>query len=745
MSVILSSLASYKAVRGSFSQKRTKSPPAACVQSRCHPASEVFVGSAKRAPRVVLFGSSVALALLLFPARVAVQTGQEYRDPAPADFSQDVPAHFTVVEGQVLLERDARLEPAEKNQIVMAGDRLRTTTGRTEILFPDGSTLQVDENSEVDFLSDSLMRLLTGRVRFNIKRDTEKLDYRVDTTPGYIEIRSAGDYRVGLGSDKRGKPEVELTVFRGTADLVNANGRTTVRAGKHAVTSGDTEPSLPYSFNSASEDDFDRWVQQLRDAQVVNSASPSAQYLPQEVSYYANTMDSYGSWGYEEPYGAVWYPSVSVGWAPYYQGRWGYTKHYAWTWHGIDHWAWPTHHYGRWGYSTAGWYWVPGYAYSPAWVSWGYAPGYVGWCPIGPKGGGPLYDWYGWINAPGVGHHKGAWTVMASGSMGHNVWVTEKALRPEQLPINTRAQFAQQRGGPAPTGSAIARRDVGSIGAPSVPRGAAMTKGASVRTDSSSIAAVRGAGGNAAPAVSGFPAPSRAIMAMPDASPRSSAPKSSATSAASVENRGAQRAVPRGVEASGASGFPSTRQSLPDAGRTAPRAQVSEGFGRSSAQVNSDGFPSGGAVRAVPRGLEGPSGPANRAEPSLNRSGSNGSNRSVVSGESSATGGSNGHRAVPQGLQSAPNTDRGRTMPRYDPAPSTPSAPVMSAPVHRNAPVAAPSSAPPPQAAPRGRTASPPAAVSAPASAPTAGPKGGGAATAPTQGTAAPRKGGGKG
>jgi hypothetical protein len=155
------------------------------------------VGPSNRSARFVLVCTSVALALLLFPSRATVQDAQPYDDPSSRDFSQDVPAHFTVVEGQVMLERDAKLEPAEPNQIVMAGDRLRTTTGRTEILFPDGSTLQVDENTEIDFLSDSLMRLGDGRVRLNIKRATDKLDYRIDTAPGHVEIRAAGDYRIG--------------------------------------------------------------------------------------------------------------------------------------------------------------------------------------------------------------------------------------------------------------------------------------------------------------------------------------------------------------------------------------------------------------------------------------------------------------------------------------------------------------------------------------------------------------------
>ena len=725
------------------------------------------MGPSNRVIRFVLVGSTVAASLLLFPSRATVQDAQPYDDVSTRDFSQDVPAHFTVVEGQVMLERDAVLEPAEPNQIVMAGDRLRTTTGRTEILFPDGSTLQVDEATEIDFLSDSLMRLRDGRVRLAIKRDSDKLDYRIDSAPGRVEIRSAGDYLVGLGKDKRGKAEIDVTVFRGAAELVNDNGRTTIRAGRHAVTSADTEPSLPYPFNSATQDEFDEWVQKQRNAQVVTASSQSAQYLPQEVSYYANTLDAYGSWGVEEPYGAVWYPTVTAGWYPYYQGRWGYTKHYAYTWLGLDHWAWPTHHYGSWGYSTAGWYWVPGYAYAPAWVAWGYGPGYVGWCPIGPKGG-PVYGWNGWYGKY-PSHHAGPWTVLPAGKMGHNTWVTANAVRPEQLPSNARAEFTERRGAPVPTGAAIARRDVGSIGSPTIPRSGANLRSAvsTVNGTATGAAPTRGAMGansqrsSPSDALSAFPSSGR--VTMPDALPRAGAANISS------ENRGAApRAVPRD-SANGSNVFPSSRPANPAAARNAPRAEISSGFGRSAGTQNADGFPSSGAVRAVPRGLESSGTPASGSRavvPEVIR-GSNSSTRSdraavpagpgVSSGSNGAnrSSGSNGYRAVPQGIQSAPPVNRGRSMPSMPsndaPAASSASRPVMQVPVQRSAP---PMSAPAqsqraPQVSPRGHAVSPaPASAPAPATAsPRSGHGGGSSAPPPSQGggTAAPRRGGGRG
>ena len=47
--------------------------------------------------------------------------------------------------------------------------------------------------------------------------------------------------------------------------------------------------------------------------------------------------------------------------------------------------AWAVYHYGRWDYDPGyGWFWVPGDTWAPAWVTWRYGGGTVGWAPIAP-------------------------------------------------------------------------------------------------------------------------------------------------------------------------------------------------------------------------------------------------------------------------------------------------------------------------------------------------------------------------
>src|SRR5207249_3070657 len=56
----------------------------------------------------------------------------------------DVPAHVMYVEGSATLERDGQIDVVTLNMPVVAGDRLRTLSGRVEILFPDLTALDVD-------------------------------------------------------------------------------------------------------------------------------------------------------------------------------------------------------------------------------------------------------------------------------------------------------------------------------------------------------------------------------------------------------------------------------------------------------------------------------------------------------------------------------------------------------------------------------------------------------------------------
>jgi hypothetical protein len=159
------------------------------------------------------------------------------------------------------------------------------------------------------------------------------------------------------------------------------------------------------------------------------SASPSAlHYGPAHVDYYKQVADSYsdvdtesdsdgsydvfydrlspdGRWFYDDDYGYVWQPNVAAStpdWRPYADGHWVWTDR-GWYWNSDEDFGWATYHYGRWVLiEDAGWIWIPGSRWAPAWVSWRHSENddYVGWAPLPPESRfDPRIGFHGWSDS----------------------------------------------------------------------------------------------------------------------------------------------------------------------------------------------------------------------------------------------------------------------------------------------------------------------------------------------------------
>ena len=223
---------------------------------------------------------------------------------------------------------------------------------------------------DVDFQSNDSCGCWTVACARDSWDPTGQVSYRIDAPSASAVIDQPGEYRLSV-LRQRPEGEIELAVLRGSAELVNDDGRTALRAGQRAYARADVAPSYGYAFNSASWDAFDRWSERRRDQRL----GVSTQYLPSEVQPYASTLDQYGAWQYNTSYGYVWYPSVAVGWRPYYYGRWvplspvrvdvGRRRSLGLA-------DTPLRPMGILGWP---WFWIPGRSWAPAWVSWAYAPG----------------------------------------------------------------------------------------------------------------------------------------------------------------------------------------------------------------------------------------------------------------------------------------------------------------------------------------------------------------------------------
>lgn len=269
--------------------------------------------------------------------------------------SYDLPAFVSVVDGYADLDREGQSSRDIENVPLEAGDRLRTTRGRAEVLFEDGSVIALDEHTAVTFVSATDVELDAGRVRAQWRDRGQLSGLTIHTVAGRAIVRNQGDYRITLAESRRGEPEIELAVARGAAELANEHGRTAVREGTRALTTAGYAPSTPYAF-SAPRDAFERWTDSLEGDRY---GVESARYLPEELRYYGGVFDRHGSWQHHHSHGWVWYPRVSIGWLPYYGGRWSFVVGFGYSWIGGSRWAWPTHHHGRWDRVGSNYFWIP--------------------------------------------------------------------------------------------------------------------------------------------------------------------------------------------------------------------------------------------------------------------------------------------------------------------------------------------------------------------------------------------------
>jgi hypothetical protein len=365
----------------------------------------------------------------------ATTYGQDSRASSAEAAQAPAPPSLAYVEGSVDVVQDGVNQRADPPVMLLDGDIVRTRSGRAEVVFGDGTLLHLSEDGELEVLGAEHFRLVGGRVIIRLSH-TAARPYVIDTPAATVRLEVDGEY--GITADRTARLDVAVT--RGSA---TANGASpwTIRGGQMLTMAGAGGRPLIQPFNSARWDAFAQWAYERSNG---FATSYSASQLPYELRAYGPVLDTYGRWDHVGPYGYVWYPSVSASWRPYYDGSWSFTR-YGWTWYGHDRWAWPTHHYGRWGFKSGFWFWIPARVWGPAWVSWSFAPGYVGWAPLG------------WDNHPSIGLWRRrdypaywpdytpwrAWTVLPRSHFAPHQNVRVHAIDGTRLDDNVRQALAQ--------------------------------------------------------------------------------------------------------------------------------------------------------------------------------------------------------------------------------------------------------------------------------------------------------------
>src|SRR5262245_14878079 len=174
-----------------------------------------------------------------------------------------VPAHISITEGTVAVDRESGTETGLQDLPLVEGDRVRTEQGRAEILLGDGSALHMDAQTSIDVNGESLVRLLRGRlVVFGEPSAAGAL--QVDAAPASVRLTTSGESRISLYDGGAGLV-LDVAVVRGAVEILTDGGTSYVQAGQRVVVEEGALPSMPVAFNSAQMDSFYRWSAQLLD------------------------------------------------------------------------------------------------------------------------------------------------------------------------------------------------------------------------------------------------------------------------------------------------------------------------------------------------------------------------------------------------------------------------------------------------------------------------------------------------
>lgn len=365
-----------------------------------------------RTSRLCLHAGGLLLALALATPSAHAQLPTE-----ATEATSPVPVRVRAFEGTVTVQRATGGETAgaELNLPLDAGDRLWTdASGRAELVLADGSLLWIDVLATLDVVSlprdpdrgEAILRLWNGSAVVSRSTAVGAMTLRIDTADASLRIDAPSRARIDIDEDRK----VWLSVYDGEARMTAGGLTERVAAGQRTLVEPGTAPAEAFAFNTAEQDEFDRWQSDRHAALLTTERHVRERgYVPPEIAVHAADLETHGSWFYYDDFDSwAWRPTtVAVSWAPYRNGRWVY-GYGGWSWVSASPWGWVTGHYGRWHHlPTWGWVWFPGRVYSTAWVSWGVSGGFVGWSPIG-FWGVPLVSvnlWFGGHYGYGRGYH----------------------------------------------------------------------------------------------------------------------------------------------------------------------------------------------------------------------------------------------------------------------------------------------------------------------------------------------------
>lgn len=349
-----------------------------------------------------LTASTAIAALLLAPALITPALAQ--MGPAVVAASQqqtgDPPARvgrLARTTGTVSFHTaDAeQWSPAQLNYPVTSGDAFWTEPDAQAELQVSASSISLSGGTEfvVGLLDENGLQATqgAGETYLHLRSVRPNEVWSVQTPRGLVTFSGDGRYAIVAGDTQT---PTTITVLDGGARVTGPGLDLQVGPGRAAIVTGDE--TFQGSITAAQPDAFvTAMLARERPPQPALAPPAAVEMMPGGAD-----LAAYGTWQHSPEYGAVWYPRVAPGWAPYRYGHWVWVWPWGWTWVDDDPWGFAPFHYGRWILIGSAWAWTPGVVvvtaplvYAPALVTFfSISTGSIGWYPLGPHE--PYHPWY---------------------------------------------------------------------------------------------------------------------------------------------------------------------------------------------------------------------------------------------------------------------------------------------------------------------------------------------------------------
>lgn len=276
---------------------------------------------------------------------------------------------LSYIEGGVQISHGSgqTYEKAIVNLPIAEGAKLKTSDGRAEVEFEDGSTLRIVPDTVVEFpqlslrdsgakVSDVEVKSGTAYVNFVGTKDDE---FSVRFGEEKIMVAHAAHFRVVL-EDK----DSSVAVFKGLVQLDRPSGAIEVKKNQ-TVNFGPDSNQYKLAKN-IHETPWDSWDDQQNEYHTRYAAKSYNNYSP--YAYGTSDLAYYGNFSSVPGYGMMWQPYLAgVGWDPFMDGAWAFNSGLGFGWVSAYPWGWTPYHYGSWVFVPGyGWGWQPGCA----WTTW---------------------------------------------------------------------------------------------------------------------------------------------------------------------------------------------------------------------------------------------------------------------------------------------------------------------------------------------------------------------------------------